>query len=103
MFSKMMTLPATRPTSTTAIRPATSRARSETPCSRPTLARSGSAAGGVSDIASSRSRDAQAVPGAADRMDQRRTLHVDLLPQIADVGLDHIGVAAEVVLPHVVE
>ena len=28
---------------------------------------------------------------------------VDLLAQVADVGLDDVGVAVEVVLPHVVE
>ena len=36
-------------------------------------------------------------------MDQGRPELVDLLAQIADVGLDHVGVAVEVVLPHVVE
>src|SRR6476659_8737538 len=48
-------------------------------------------------------RDPQAVPDAADRVDQRRLDAVELLAQVGDVRLDHVGVATEVVLPHVVE
>ena len=36
-------------------------------------------------------------------MDQRRIEAVDLLAQVADVGLDDVGIAVEVVVPHVVE
>ena len=47
--------------------------------------------------------EAQAVAGAANRVDERRLEAVDLLAQIRDVGLHHVGVTLEVVLPHVVE
>ena len=36
-------------------------------------------------------------------MDQRRAVQVELLAQVADVGLEHARVAAEVVVPDVVE
>src|SRR6187455_454957 len=37
------------------------------------------------------------------RLDQRRAERVELLAQVADVRLDDVRVAAEVVVPHVVE
>ena len=43
------------------------------------------------------------VADAAHRLDERRAQAVDLAPQVAHVGLDDVGVAAEVVVPHVVE
>ncbi len=43
------------------------------------------------------------VPDEPHRLDQRRPERVELLPQVADVGLDDVRVAAEVVVPHVVE
>src|SRR6266508_1649278 len=43
------------------------------------------------------------VPYAPHRVDQSGFLDVDLLPQIADVGLHDRGVAAEVVVPDMVE
>ena len=46
---------------------------------------------------------AQRVADAAHRLDQRLVAGVDLLAQVADVGLEHAGVAVEVVLPDVVE
>src|SRR5215212_8647591 len=66
-----------------------------------------------------RSRRARAAPGAkagslpplglehvsrlADGLDQRRPGGVEFPAQVADVGLDDVGVAAEVVAPHVLE
>ena len=46
-----------------------------------------------------------AYPKPANGLDQGRgaLAGVDLLSQVADVGLDHAGVAAEVVAPHVIE
>src|SRR3954464_3612801 len=49
------------------------------------------------------SRGAQRVAEAADRPDQGLVVGVELAPQIADVRLDHVVVAVEVVLPHVIE
>src|SRR4051794_16230893 len=43
------------------------------------------------------------VAGAADGVDQLRLDGVDLLAQVADVELDDVGLALEVVLPHPVE
>ena len=43
------------------------------------------------------------VPEPADGVDEAGLDLVDLLAQVADVGLDDAAVAAEVVLPHVVE
>src|SRR5262249_57960753 len=43
------------------------------------------------------------VADAADRVDQRRPAGVDLLPQVTDVQLDHVRLAAEVVVPDPVE
>src|SRR5437867_7360632 len=43
------------------------------------------------------------VPHTPHRVDQPRFQDVDLLPQIADVGLHDRGVAAEIVVPDVVE
>ena len=51
----------------------------------------------------SRPRRAQRVADAAHGLDQRRAVRVELLAQVADVGLEHARVAAEVVVPHVVE
>src|SRR6266498_4448415 len=48
-------------------------------------------------------RQAQHVADAPDGVDQRRAVAVDLAAQVADVGLDDIVVAAEVVAPDVVE
>src|SRR4051794_5881541 len=45
----------------------------------------------------------EAVADQPDGVDQRRSEPVELLPEVADVGLDDVGVAVEVVLPHVVE
>ena len=49
------------------------------------------------------SRRAQGVADAPDGVDQRGPVRVELLAQVADVGLQHAAVAAEVVLPDVVE
>src|SRR5690242_14299273 len=46
---------------------------------------------------------AQRVAHAADGVDQRRPVDVELLAEVADVGLEHARVAAEVVLPGVLE
>src|SRR3954470_15535070 len=47
--------------------------------------------------------DPEPVPDAADRVDQGGLYPIELLAEVGDVRLDHVGVAAEVVLPHVVE
>ena len=52
---------------------------------------------------SSRERQPEAVADAADGVDQRRSGIVDLVAQVADVGLQHAGVAGEGVVPHVLE
>src|SRR3954452_882779 len=46
---------------------------------------------------------AQRVPDAPGRLDQGWAEAVELLAQVGDVGLEHAGVAAEIVVPHVVE
>src|SRR3954451_24487296 len=56
-----------------------------------------------SETITSRARAAQGVTDAAHGVDERRAVDVELLAQVADVGLEHAGVAAEVVLPHVLE
>src|SRR5882724_1763492 len=48
-------------------------------------------------------RRLQHVPDAADRMDERVTARVDLLAQVADVQLDSVRLAAEVVVPDPVQ
>src|SRR6476646_4894200 len=48
-------------------------------------------------------RLAQRVAHAAHGVDQRRPVDVELLAQVADVGLEHARVAAEVVFPHMLE
>src|SRR5579871_4982153 len=48
-------------------------------------------------------RRAEDVTDAAHRLHEWRLEAVDLAPQIADVGLEHARVAAEVVVPYVVE
>src|SRR3954464_7292937 len=70
------------PTVASASRPMTSRARSDM--------RSGP-------------RGPQRVAHAAGGVDERRAVLVELLAQVADVGLQDAGVAAEVVVPHLVE
>src|SRR4051812_12799038 len=75
----------TSPTTTRADATATSRARSDT-----------SAPLGLSG-------ETQAVADAPDGVDHRRPGCVQLLAQVGDVGLEDVGVAAEVVLPHVLE
>src|SRR5476649_2360813 len=45
----------------------------------------------------------QDVTDAAFGLDESRLLHVDLASQVGDVGLDDAGLAAEVVVPYVVE
>src|ERR1700716_1939967 len=46
---------------------------------------------------------AQGIANTADGVDQRRTFGIDLLAQVADVGLEDPGVATEVVTPDVIE
>src|SRR6478672_1783646 len=46
---------------------------------------------------------AERVADEPHRLDQRRAERIELLAQVADVGLDDVRVAAEVVVPHVVE
>src|SRR2546429_8931645 len=48
-------------------------------------------------------RLAEAVAHAADRVDQRRLVGVDLLAEVADVCLHDAGVAIEVIAPHMIE
>src|SRR6478609_10222850 len=43
------------------------------------------------------------VAEAAHRVDQRWGIDVDLAPQVGDEAFDHVAVAAEVVLPQLVE
>src|SRR5436853_481201 len=46
---------------------------------------------------------AQAVADTAHSVDERGLDHVDLVPQVADVGLEDARVARERVVPHVLE
>src|ERR1700727_1419996 len=48
-------------------------------------------------------RGLEHVPDAADGMDQRLAGRGDLLAQVADVQLDHVGLAAEVIIPDPVQ
>jgi hypothetical protein len=48
-------------------------------------------------------RGLEHVPDAADGVDQRLAVRVDLLAQIADVQLDDVGLAAEVIVPDPVQ
>src|SRR6266568_4639852 len=48
-------------------------------------------------------RQPKAVSDAAHGLDERRPLSIDLLPKVADVGLHHVALATEVVVPHMVE
>src|SRR4051794_18734823 len=43
------------------------------------------------------------IPRSPQRMDHRRAPGVDLLAQVRDVQLDHVGLAPEVVVPHPVQ
>src|SRR3954470_9964930 len=45
-------------------------------------------------------REPQRVPDAADGVQQPGLGGVDLAPQVGDVGLDDVGLAVEVVVPH---
>src|SRR6202044_1922589 len=45
----------------------------------------------------------QHVADAADGMDERHPARVDLLAQVADVQLDDMRLAAEVIVPHPVQ
>ena len=36
-------------------------------------------------------------------MDQLRLAGIDLAAQVGDIGLDHIAIAAEIVVPHIVQ
>src|SRR5207248_4226088 len=77
---------ATRPTAASAITPRTSRARSDSgPSTRLLLP------------------ELEHVAGLPDRLDEGRAEQVELLAQIAHVGLDDVRVAAEVVAPDVLE
>src|SRR5271165_6126282 len=51
----------------------------------------------------SRARQPEGVADAPDRVDQRRVELVDLLAQVADVGLDDVRVPVEGVVPDPVE
>src|SRR6266853_4704350 len=46
---------------------------------------------------------AEDVPDAAHGLNQGRLEAIDLAAQVADIGLEHARVAAEVVVPYVVE
>src|SRR6202035_391434 len=48
-------------------------------------------------------RRLKGVPDTADRLDQRGAVRIELLSQVADVGLQHAAVTPEVVVPYVVE
>ena len=43
------------------------------------------------------------VPGSAHGVDHRRPVRIDLLAQVGDVELDHVRLAAEVVVPDPIE
>src|SRR6478735_6018572 len=72
----------TRPTSATTVTASSRRARSENRGGRR----------GTGDAA-----------GGADRVDERGPEAIELLAQVAHVGLHNVGVAVEVVAPHVIE
>src|ERR1700712_5732601 len=46
---------------------------------------------------------AQHVADAAQRLEKAGLGRVDLAAQVGDIGLDHVRVSAEVVVPHVVQ
>ena len=56
-----------------------------------------------SDTGYSVGRLAQGVADQPDGVDDRGSGRLELLAQVAHVGLDHVAVSAEVVVPHVVE
>src|SRR5580698_3227341 len=64
----------------------------------------GPAAGGCGATPLTRSGGfAKGVADQPDGVDHRRPGDVELLAQVADVGLDDVGVTPEVVVPHVIE
>src|SRR5690349_12655957 len=69
--------------------------------SLPVMVRNDSSAASRPVISSA--RWLQHIADAADRVDERYPPGVDLLAQVADVELDDVGLAAEVVVPHPVQ
>src|SRR6476659_6296327 len=61
------------------------------------------AASGVAALIPSPARQPHGVADPAQGVDQPWLRGVDLLAQVGDVGLDHVRVAAEVVVPDVLE
>src|SRR5450432_4815819 len=59
--------------------------------------------GGVSGRGRGPARQPNGVADPAHGVNQRRSVDIDLLAQVADVGLEHTGVTTEVVIPYVVE
>src|SRR5687767_8120243 len=57
----------------------------------------------VALIRSGAARQPQGVAHPADGVQEARLGGVDLAAEVGDVGLDHVGLAVEVVVPHVVE
>src|SRR4051794_39024010 len=56
----------------------------------------------TSSARSGTAREPQGVAHPADRVQQPRLGRVDLAAQVGDVGLHDVGLAVEVVVPHVV-
>src|SRR5689334_23416110 len=93
---------AAQATVSSASRPAISRPRSvRRPSHRLDRPRAGPPVPG--SVPTWSARRLEDVTDAADRVDQRRPAGVDLLAQVADVQLDHVRLAAEVVVPDPVE
>src|SRR6476660_5391196 len=91
-------------TTTSATTPVTRRAvRLRGPSRSPSRRRRDSSGTRPAAVTDSRARRLDDVAGAADRVDQFRLDRVDLLAQVADVELDDVRLALEVVLPHPVE
>src|SRR3954463_13988742 len=57
----------------------------------------------MSSARSGTTREPQRVPPPADRVQQPRLGRVDLAAQVGDVRLDDVGLAVEVVVPHMVQ
>src|SRR3954452_1213070 len=57
----------------------------------------------TSSARSGSTREPQGVAHPTDRVQQPRVGGVDLAAQVGDVGLDDVGLAVEVVVPHVVQ